>query len=440
MKSQITIWIDATDCFNTTNKKRIGERCINLILIIMCNKKWLNRTEHISLLAFWAYLFIVPLREIMGDIHSPVRSTLLILMAIYPLLHAWAGEFKTSSMDRAITAFFLAMTLSTIFSTEISYSLHCYTKTLVPLIILYFSGSRLITTHNRVRITAAVIVVSSTIVIVSGFLLTDQVTNFSGFRFEGLFDTPTQLGKYLDLIIPVTIVCFLSEPRWIRFIIFPTIILQAYALLNTGTRGSIIGVTIALSFLIALMRRRLLTTIIFVLVILGASLSFIITHNNFSQRIVNDSSMKERYEIYKASWLLIKERPFLGWGYGDSIEKRILKKRGYNWLNEKNIYPPVIHHAHNLFLQLLIEGGIVAALAGLWIGIMVGKTGFHLIFVDKDLLTAGFFLGLLALAIHTLISVPQWINTNIAMAYIAVITGVSHYRKRSEPVQSVKKK
>jgi O-antigen ligase len=75
-------------------------------------------------------------------------------------------------------------------------------------------------------------------------------------------------------------------------------------------------------------------------------------------------------------------------------------------------------------LEILLEGGIVALAAALWIALAVAGAGIKMLrsipFLQEPL-ALGFLAGLCALGIHCLIDVPQWSNSLLAAIYIAAV-------------------
>ncbi len=74
------------------------------------------------------------------------------------------------------------------------------------------------------------------------------------------------------------------------------------------------------------------------------------------QSTAGDGSIIERFQVWIASLNLISERPVFGYGAGFYTVQTLL--------HAQNIAPP---HAHNLYLQVMLEGGVIALALMLWI-------------------------------------------------------------------------
>ena len=99
----------------------------------------------------------------------------------------------------------------------------------------------------------------------------------------------------------------------------------------------------------------------------------IITH------AATDIAVGERWEIWFESIKRILERPFFGYGVGTEPTANMIQQIGIN-----------APHAHNIILQLLLEGGIFALILMCLIGFRTVKNGFSLIRNDHN---AAFWMG-----------------------------------------------
>ena len=161
-------------------------------------------------------------------------------------------------------------------------------------------------------------------------------------------------------------------------------LLFAYVLLETGTRGTFIGLVVgsgvAVTYLALFARRypelrKMATGALVLLVILGG-LFYSFRDSQFVQsdstlaRFANIDLQEDlvvRGTIWGMAWEGVQERPLLGWGQGN-----------FNYVfNEQ--YDPSLHsqeqwfdRVHNLPLDWLIAGGILGflAYAGIWLAIV----------------------------------------------------------------------
>ena len=92
---------------------------------------------------------------------------------------------------------------------------------------------------------------------------------------------------------------------------------------------------------------------------------------NTTADIINNSTAdlatNERFKIWIEAWNSFIEQPIFGHGAGVETTHGILKEAGLGSI-----------HAHNIVLQLLMEGGIIALIIMLFIGAKVIKNGIEL--------------------------------------------------------------
>lgn len=92
---------------------------------------------------------------------------------------------------------------------------------------------------------------------------------------------------------------------------------------------------------------------------------------NTTSEIINNSgadlAISDRYHIWGESFEQIFDHPILGQGIGTGVSEEILKGEGLNAV-----------HSHNIVLELLMGGGIIALILMLLIGFKAAKNGIEL--------------------------------------------------------------
>lgn len=207
-----------------------------------------------------------------------------------------------------------------------------------------------------------------------------------GERMSGTFSNPNLLAAYLVLSIPFSIAFVLtgtrSKPKAAARI---SLIIAAYGLGFTFSRGGYLAIIAVGLLLCALFIRKrfvmtVLTVIYVVLLIppcIGNRLLSAVPHNtqqsasavterenerpeslsqavdqiekNMSEGYADDYSVHMRFVMWKKVLLNVREHPLLGAGVGVQTTQDILSSYGLPF-----------KHAHNLFLEILSEGGILS--------------------------------------------------------------------------------
>ena len=121
----------------------------------------------------------------------------------------------------------------------------------------------------------------------------------------------------------------------------------------------------------------------------------------FNHLLGSESVLNKRPDAWRGALRLITERPLLGLGVGKSNFGNTVKKY-------KDLSVPY-DHAHNTYLQIAVELGLVGLAAFLWLFGSVFYNGFKYYFYlqrknEKAILIFGILCGIGALFIHGLIT------------------------------------
>ena len=180
-------------------------------------------------------------------------------------------------------------------------------------------------------------------------------------RIFSTLENPNVLAGYLDVMICLTL-GVLSKVQTGKQKIFLIVVIAMLAacLAMTYSRGAFLTISIVFIIYGLLQDWRIL--------ILFAGLTGIIIYSDatFLDRILsvftttNDSSEGLRLGIWVSTISMIADHPFVGIGWG--AYKFIYPQYNY-YLADPNI---TIYHAHNLYLNVAAEVGIVGALAFFW--------------------------------------------------------------------------
>ncbi len=274
-----------------------------------------------------------------------------------------------------------------------------------------------------------------------------------GSRIESYLGNAAYLSIYMFFHIFIAFWMFVESKITLHRVVYALVsILFIYALMNSGTRGTVlgfgVGVGVMVTYIILFGAKykefRRYAIGVFVLIAIGASvlvfgkdLDFI-KNNGSLNRIANinlESDLKVRGTIWGMAWEGVKERPVLGWGQGN-----------FNYVfNAK--YEPFLYdqeqwfdRSHNIVMDWLIAGGFLGLISYLSI---FGACLYYLLilpFVKKDeetftVLERGVLLGILAgYMTHNLVvfdNIVSYIFFGLILAMIHSRTGL--------PVLSVEK-
>ena len=179
-------------------------------------------------------------------------------------------------------------------------------------------------------------------------------------RASGFFGHPMTFAGYFCIYLPVLLVCFLEQRiygKW-RWLAGGSFALGVVALLFNATRGAWLALALVLLFILAyylLKGNKLAMLCLALFIAAGTGLS---QYQPFVQRLATITDTKyqsntERLLIWQSAYTMFKDHPALGVGLGqykDNYQKKYISPKAKE---------PYLSHAHNNFLQMLAENGVV---------------------------------------------------------------------------------
>jgi len=169
-------------------------------------------------------------------------------------------------------------------------------------------------------------------------------------RLMASFVHPNDFGAYIITILPLSF-AFLSKElsKKQRAFLLAVSLLGLYCLIRTSSRSAWLGFIFAVSIYAFYLRRRFA---LFVPVIL---LGLIAVSPNGFERITSlfardENTVWERLQLWRGTWEMVKEHPFLGFGI-NTFSEYYPQYRPPDYQD--------IRYTHNCYLQMWSEIGIV---------------------------------------------------------------------------------
>ncbi len=446
--------------------------------------KILDNCDRIIRFAFYALIYFLPISIAMVEIFAStalvaffVKRGFVFYQAIqknqsvqtgiggkiWLFLQAYKPE--TSCLSWPIGIFIFMNVLSVAFSQNLELSLKGFFFKLLQGTYLYFNFIEGFKTRKQLQIFIIIFLVSASMMGVDSIvqLMTGKSLVYGHPLMDGrvtaTFKHPNDFGSYLVVVFPLLLGIFLlygaphsyfserkcersgKECSWsCRSLLFFLVLLIFVCLGLTLSRGAWIGAFAALLFL-ALKFRRLIPIflglgVIFWFIFIprietirnvsmlsdsvssqksvhSVEKSFMDTINRQIERISEFGGMG-RIKFWHQTLLMIKESPVLGTGlntYSNVAVERKINQGGY---------------AHNCYLQMASEIGILGLLAFLWIiGAVYRNACCHMQKIDDQFLyavSAGILAGLTGFLVH--ISVDTALYSVQLGNFLWVIIGI----------------
>lgn len=173
-------------------------------------------------------------------------------------------------------------------------------------------------------------------------------------RVMSFFDNPNTFAEVLLLLLPLALALALSSKRLLsRLIAFGVFAVGVGALLMTYSRASWVGFAAAMVVMVFLWKPKLLPLFFLLCCLAVPFLPLSVWNRILTIGNTSDSSTASRFPLYEAALRVIGKSPVSGAGLGTAAVQRYIR------LN--NLYKgnsPFVH-AHNFYLQIWIEAGLL---------------------------------------------------------------------------------
>ena len=179
-------------------------------------------------------------------------------------------------------------------------------------------------------------------------------------RAAGFFGHPMTFAGYLCIYLPLLFVLLFEKSVSVRGRWFTggLVILLSAALLFNATRGAWLAVVCTISLLLLYyltQRKKLAAVILCCLLAVGAGLTQYPPLVQRAQSITDttNQSNHERLLIWHSAYEMFKDHPVMGVGLGqykDNYQKKYISPEAKE---------PLLSHAHNNFMQMLAENGLI---------------------------------------------------------------------------------
>lgn len=237
----------------------------------------------------------------------------------------------------------------------------------------------------------------------------------------------------MEMLVPLCgTAAFLERGAKRGLLLFATVIM-AVSIVFSRSRGGILGLCIALIFVCAILFKvsrnhraalaiMAIATVIVVLVLLLAN-------DKILQRLT-ETQDNYRLAIYRDCFRMWLHKPILGFGFG-AFPTVYPEYRSF-FTNLR------VNHAHNDYLELLVETGVIGVGLTAWFLFGVFRGGFRKIFDRNDhdgsVLAVGVVTAIVALLAHSALDFNLHIPANAALFYVLCAAAATPFRHRVREV------
>jgi O-antigen ligase len=194
------------------------------------------------------------------------------------------------------------------------------------------------------------------------------VGGFDVGRVQGSFDTANQFAGYIASLLPLAAVILLSRDfsKPLRALSLAAVALAIPALVFSYARGSIVAAVLGAIVWLAFLRPRTAVAIAAIVIVSAILLAPGTLKERFNPQATH-ADFIERVDLWNAAIQMYEDHPFLGVGvnnyqvaYPNLPKTPSVAPEHRQLIGEDVLIPP---HAHNLYLNVLAEEGILGAFA-----------------------------------------------------------------------------
>lgn len=303
--------------------------------------------------------------------------------------------FPSTYLNLPLFSFMLICIFSVIISSYFVLSLRAFIWKTAEYTLLFFIVIEVINDKRKIRNILITVLISAGIMGMDGgiqyFTHVELLRHRSLFkeRVTGPFSSPNDFAAYLVVILPLILSLSFSElkSRRLRWLLKLESALLMVLLIIGISRGAWIGFVAALLFIGIFNGKRALLTILVTLVIL-----FFILPPNFKGQIKSifilnaPGGNMDRRLMWQGGWDMFLDKPILGHGLGTFMRNFMdYRPQGY----EEIVY------AHNCYLQIAAELGVIGLATFLWMIILLFDTSIRSLRKIEDKFYRAILLGLL---------------------------------------------
>ena len=410
----------------------------------------------IIFLAFALPLFVIP-RGMVNAFHAPKTALLVIgasIIVVHHITRFFLGKeiLRNSSSLLIWVLILISLNVSSFFYTKNPY----FTKVAVlmnvsALLIFYFSSLH-INRKNSKWLMYAVCLGGLLVSIITYLQFTGHYILFKGIpkgiNVMGTIGNSNYLGAYLmfPLFVSAGLILLSRGKQRLIWVCLGVAVLGA--LLFSRARASWLGFGFSFPLYLIMLkiiygfspikyaRANLRRVVLSCVIILSAGLIlWYIAPSKFHKEMqpknwAQTKTLEYRWKYYRASWWLFKQSPLFGEGLW-SYRNQVYRAQAEIYKKDKEFFDdykmPQPRRVHNEYLEILNDGGMVAASALLIFFVLVMRHGWKTIRdneagLQERLISATAFCAVISVMLSALFFFPFRINSTLLMTVLMMGT------------------
>ncbi|MBN1356681.1 O-antigen ligase family protein [bacterium] len=320
---------------------------------------------------------------IMSIPHTAALQSILLVLAVTGTIAegtlTGSNPLKRTVFDIPILCYSIIILLKTFTSIDVHYSIETLMSEFLKCLVIFYLVTANMNSQryvNRLLITMLISLSIASVVGLFGYLEGSLIKSTRAISYFGSFG---RAAFFTSMLFPIALGRFMVIRGWWKAVLLGVVMAVSIAfMLMTLSRGSWISTLTALFLLTAVKDRRMFVILMIVIFIIPWFLPAQILDRAQSMFLIRDfqdnTTFGDRAWLWQSAMDMIRERPILGAGYGSRIFFRIYPD--YIYSRSSGI---VFENAHNLYMQMTVELGLLGLSAFGVILITAGVTIFRLI-------------------------------------------------------------
>jgi O-antigen ligase len=240
----------------------------------------------------------------------------------------------------------------------------------------------------------------------------------------------------MEMLIPLAAAAAFLERGAKRSLLAFAVVIMAMSVVFSRSRGGLLGLGVAVVFLCAMLFRMARQYRAVLAVVATVAVVAILTLGLASGQVLQRFSETQdsyRLAIYRDCLHMWLHKPVFGFGWGTFATVYPQFRSFYTNLR--------VNHAHNDYLELLIEMGVAGVAISVWFLVSMFRSGFQKLFDRNDeegsVLTLGAMTGVVALLAHSVLDFNLHIAANEALFYSLCFAAATPFRHRVRQLEFV---
>ena len=384
--------------------------------------------DKVAFCGFAAMLFFVAVSNaIVEACFGIIYFCLIVRAVIYRPRLKDVREFFAEPVNLSVLIFYGTIALSLFVSPDFHKSFHAWFFKWGQGVFLFYFG-RIFLKREQVQVLLKIFAASAVLVGIDGLYQKFRGVDFMmGYHYEGeritaAFSNTNSLAAYL--IAPVFVIfslVFLAK-KWRKIIPAVGFLVVLVCFLFTYSRGAWIGFFSGIIVWLAIAPRRHKLVL---LAIFAACIIFVLCVPFAYQRIAiifQAGGDAHRLELSHTALTMFKESPLIGKGIGLFMDQM----SSYGTLSK--------HYAHNCYLQMLAETGLLGLLAFLGMLITIFYQAGMYLKRQYDGLYYGLLVGLFAYLVYAFFAI-QLYSLRLVMLFWALLSFAASYPRIEEALR-----